>query len=69
MLIYRVLECETKDFDKCFKLFDKISRGSEFNNCSWFENKEIVWCVSVYGDDENWTKYGYCQSNCSHKGN
>ena len=61
-------ECTTKDAAKCEILYDAVSNGTEFNNCSWYENKEIVWCQSIPGDNNELTKYGYCQANCSMKG-
>ena len=61
-------ECTTKDAAKCDILYDTVSNGTEFNNCSWYENKEIVWCQSIPGDNNELTKYGYCQANCSMKG-
>ena len=67
--INHLSDCTTKDFQKCSILFGTISNGNELNNCSWYENKETVWCQTIYSDNEKLTKYGYCQANCSSNGN
>ena len=64
-----VSDCTTKDLNKCSALFGAVSIGTEFNNCSWFENTETVWCKTVYSDNNRLMNYGYCQANCSFKGN